>query len=122
MSSHKLVLGVVLCLVCASLVLAADTPAAPGVGKIYTVTLVQQTRVATALLPAGDYRVQHVMEGEKHFMVFKNKQGTEVRVQCTMVKVDHKANTDMVEYSKGPNGERVLAALVFKGEMFEHRF
>jgi len=122
MFNYKLVLGVVLCVFIAGFVLAADNPATPGVVKTYKVTLYQQARVANVLLPAGDYRVQHVMEGEKHFMVFKDQKGTATRVQCTMVKVDRKAETDSAEFNKGPNGERILTALMFRGETFEHRF
>jgi len=122
MSNHKLFLGVVLCILAAGFVLAADKPATPGIGKTYKVTLHQQARVANVLLPAGDYRIQHVMEGEKHIMVFKDQKGAEARAECTMVKIERKAEGDSAQFERGPNGERILKALTFKGETFEHRF
>ena len=122
MFNHKLVLGVVLCIFAAGVVLAADKPATPGVGKTYKVTLHQQARVANLQLPAGDYRIQHVMEGEKHIMVFTDAKGQKSRVECTMVKLDRKSDVDSVEYKTAPNGERILTAMTFRGETFEHKF
>jgi hypothetical protein len=122
MLKHKLFLGVLLCVFVAGFMLAADKPATPGVGKTHDVTLHWQARVGNLVLPAGDYRVQHVMEGDKHIMVFTNSKGQKSRLECTMVKLERKSAIDSVEYTTAPNGERILTAMTFRGETFEHKF
>jgi len=122
MLNHKLLLGVLLCIFIAGFVLAADQPATPGIGKTHTVTLHEQARVGNRVLPAGDYHVQHVMEGEKHIMVFTGSKGQKSRVECTMVKLERKAEFDSMEYTTAPNGERILTAITFRGETFQHEF
>ncbi len=92
-----------------------------GVGKVRTITLIEKVRVGDALLPAGDYRVKHEMTGTDHILVFtaENNPKIAVQVSCKMVQLPKKADRSEQEFVvKGR--ERVLTALIFKGDTFRH--
>ncbi|SRR5689334_21098078 len=121
MSKGMKVLGLIFILLVAVSALAADTAKMPGVGKKYDVTFYSPVKVANILLPAGDYVVEHVMEGENHIMVFKtmNKKEAKARVNCKMVDLAKKAEQTFQEYTT-VNGDRVLTSMTFRGDKFKH--
>ena len=79
-------------------------------------------QVGTTLLPAGDYKVQHLMEGENHIMVFKSSANKEVaRVNCKMVELPKKADESSRIFAE-EDGRRVLRGITFRGEKYRHEF
>lgn len=83
----------------------------------------KDVRVGAVVLPAGDYRVSHVMEGSEHILVMelqgKNKQT--FRVACTMQPLQAKATQNEQHY-KYEGQQAILTALVFKGDTVQHSF
>ena len=93
-----------------------------GVGKVRTVTFNSSTKVAGTVLPAGEYKVLHLMEGDNHIMVFKTMNNKEkARVKCTMLKLDKKADQTFSEL-KTVDNQSVLTGLVFAGDTYRHSF
>lgn len=94
-----------------------------GVGKTRNITLLSETKVGSTVLPAGEYKVQHLMEGNEHIMVFKSVSNNKekARVKCTMEKLDRKADQTMSLIQTVDN-QRVLTALIFAGDTYRHAF
>jgi len=92
---------------------------AAGFKGTRTVTLSEQARVGTELLPAGEYKLTHTMEGAEHIMVFKNGK-QEYRVKCNMEPLQAKANNAQFFYRDDASGQRVLEAMVFQGDTVRH--
>jgi hypothetical protein len=92
---------------------------AAGFKGTRTVTLSEQARVGTELLPAGEYKLTHTMEGAEHIMVFK-KGKQEYRVKCNMEPLQAKANNTQFFYRDDASGQRVLEAMVFQGDTVRH--
>lgn len=90
-----------------------------GVGKTRTIALSSATKVGDAVLPAGEYKVLHLMEGETHLLVFKSNNQEKARVKCNMVKLDKKASQTMTEL-KTVDNQRVLTGLIFSGDDYRH--
>lgn len=86
--------------------------------------LYSSVRAGDVVLPAGIYAVRHLMEGEKHIMVFKTigKGNKEFRVTCTMLPLAERAARTEQEYRYGAGGERILLSLVFEGDNVKHVF
>lgn len=84
-----------------------------------TVVLSEQAKVGTQVLPAGQYRVTHAMEGSEHIMVFKQGK-QEYRVKCTMEPLSAKADADQFWFDTDASGERVLQSMVFRGDTVRH--
>ncbi len=118
MSQGLKVLAILAVVAIAISALAADVP---GVGRTYDLTVVNPVKVGSTTLQAGDYRVKHVMEGDKHIMVFKLDGKEVVRVNCTMQPVEKRAENTMQEVTTA-NGGRVLTAVTFAGEKVKHVF
>ena len=96
-----------------------------GISDLYRVNFTDKVRVADTLLPAGNYEIRHVMEGENHIMVFRQlgkKNPIEVRAKCTLVPLDEKAVKDERIYELNAANERVLQQLIFKGDRAKHVF
>ena len=91
-----------------------------GIGKTRTITFSNSTKVGDVVLPAGDYRVQHLMDGDTHLLVFKTTDNKEkVRVKCTMQKLDKKAPNTLSEM-KTVDNQNILTGLVFSGDTYRH--
>ncbi len=102
------------------IVFAADTTF--GAGKTRNITFNADLKVGDKVLPAGEYKVLHLMEGNEHTLVFKSLTNVEkVRVKCTMVQLDKKADMTFSEYNT-VGGNRVLTTIVFRGDNFKHTF
>ena len=96
-----------------------------GISDRYNVNFPEKVIVANTVLPAGNYDIQHVMEGSDHIMVFRlvgKKNATEVRAKCTLVPLEAKADKDERVYELNAANERVLHQLVFKGDHAKHVF
>jgi hypothetical protein len=91
-----------------------------GLNRTKTVTFREDVKIASEILPAGEYRVTHVMEGEKHIMLFKRGKD-QFRVNCTMVELERKSPDTHFIYYNGPEG-KLLTGMVFQGDNFRHEF
>src|SRR5215831_5656360 len=90
MRQFKVVVLLALCVLSLAVVANAG-PNKFGVADSRNLTLTSATRVGETLLPQGEYRVLHTMEGENHFMLFKQlNAGTpaEARVKCQLVPME----------------------------------
>ena len=84
-----------------------------------TVTLTEPAKVGAQVLPEGEYKLTHLMEGSEHIMVFKlGKQ--EYRVKCDMQALNGKAEQTQFWYAPDSSGQRVLEAMVFQGDTVKH--
>jgi len=116
-----LALAVTICL----LTVAAMAGEDQGIADVYKVNFSEKVRVADTVLPAGNYEIRHVMEGENHFMVFHQlgtKKPAEVRAKCTLVPLPEKATENQKMYELNAANERVLRELIFKGDRAKHVF
>lgn len=116
------VLGLFVCLLAmVGIVLAANNM---GIRDNYRITFVAPVHIGTAVLPAGDYKIHHVMEGQEHIMVFQRAvgKGPEVKAKCTLVPLAKKAEKDSTIYFLNAANERVLEELVFRGDTAKHVF
>jgi hypothetical protein len=94
-----------------------------SVRDVNQITFVAPVRVGTSVLPAGDYTVRHVMEGQDHVMVFQLVHGKDlVKVKCTLVALPKKADKDEEVYTLASGNERVLQELTFRGDTAKHVF
>jgi hypothetical protein len=96
-----------------------------GVADSRTIELLSPTWVGGTLLPSGDYKVLHTMEGQDHIMVFtqiNTSKPKEVRVKCQLVSLAKKADRDELTYTTNPAHERVLHTLTFRGDSAQHVF
>jgi hypothetical protein len=101
--------------------LAADAPHATA-SKTWKVSLPTAMKVGGVLLPAGDYKVQSLTEGEDHIMVFKTQGNKEkARAGCKLEKLDKKADQTVLVSNLDGDGQRVLESISFKGDTFRHQ-
>jgi hypothetical protein len=77
--------------------------------------------VGGTLLPEGDYKVLHEMQGTEHIMVFEQISGkAEVRAKCTLVPVTEKAKTSEQLFTENAKHQRVLVEMQFRGDTARH--
>ncbi len=96
-----------------------------GVADSRSLTLTAPTLVGNVLLPAGDYKVTHTMDGENHIMVFKQlntKKPAEARVKCQLVPLAQKAARDEAAFGFNAANQRTLHSIIFKGDTAQHVF
>ncbi len=94
------------------------------VGKRGEVNFKSDTRVGDALLPAGAYQFQHIVEGDDHVAVFK-KAGTGkgvARVKCMIEPLGEKAKQTTIYSAKNAAGENVIQQILVGGENVKHVF
>jgi len=113
-----LAIAVILC--AATLIQASDTP--PGIADKQTVTFSSPTLVGGTLLPAGEYKVLHTMNGNEHIMVFKGMYGTkgEAKAKCNLVPLTAKATRTELRYTENAKNEHILQEMTFKGDTAKH--
>jgi hypothetical protein len=125
MRIFKVVALVALCVLAASVVLQAAANKF-GVADTRDIKFTNPMRVGDVLLPVGEYKVLHTMEGENHIMVFKQVDAkaapAEARVKCTLEPLGIKAQQTQQIYSLNAAKERVLHELVFRGDTAKHVF
>jgi hypothetical protein len=116
------VLSIFMCvLALASFALAGER--SMGVREVSSVTFVAPMRVGSVVLPAGDYVIRHTMDGQEHIMVFQKVHSKdEIKVKCTLVPLQKKAEQNQTIYQLNAGNERVLQELVFRGDTSKHVF
>ena len=117
------VLGIILC-VCAFGLMATAADNNMGIHEVSQITFVAPVRIGSSVLPAGDYQVRHIMDGQDHVMVFQLLRGKspEVKVKCMLVQLGKKADQTRTVYELNAQNERVLQELVFRGDTAKHVF
>ena len=92
-----------------------------GVALKQNITFTGPTVVGGTLLPAGDYKVYHQMQGTEHIMIFKQIGGkAEAKAKCNLVPLNEKAKTTEQRYSENAKNERVLIEMTFQGDTSKH--
>ncbi|HVO78726.1 MAG TPA: hypothetical protein VMT39_01785 [Candidatus Bathyarchaeia archaeon] len=103
----------------ASLLAAKDNPM--GVAPKQEITFTAPTIVGGSLLPAGDYKVLHEMQGSEHIMIFKQIGGkAEAKAKCSLVPLNGKAATTEQRYTENSKNEHVLVEMQFRGDTSKH--
>ncbi len=91
--------------------------------KSQDVKLDAVARAGSVVLPAGEYRVTHEMQGTQHILVMalagKNKQT--FRVPCTMQPLVQAA-TQTEQHYRFEGKEKILVGLMFRGDKVFHAF
>lgn len=94
-----------------------------GIHDVSRITFTAPVRIGTEVLPAGEYIVRHSMQGEEHIMAFERVGRKEaVRVKCTLVPLERKADQDRTVYEITSTNEKVLRELIFAGDTAKHVF
>ena len=113
------VMAVIVILGAATLVAAKDNPM--GIAQKQEISFTAPTLVGGSLLPAGDYKVLHEMQGTTHIMVFKQINGkAEAKAKCNPVPLNEKAKTTEQRYNENAKNERVLIEMTFRGDTSKH--
>jgi len=115
---------IAICILGLSLVASAG-PNKLGIADSRNITFVEPVRVGNVLLPVGEYKVLHTMQGSEHIMVFKQlkaKNPVEARVQCQLIPLQAKATKTETVYALNAANERVLRSLTFHGDSAQHVF
>jgi len=103
----------------ATIIMAKDNPM--GVAPKQEITFTAPTVVGGMLLPAGEYKVLHEMNGSEHIMVFKQVDGkAEVKAKCSLVPMDGKVKSTELRYTENAKNERVLVEMQFRGDTAKH--
>ena len=80
-------------------------------------------RVGSTLLPAGEYKVTHEMQGSQHILVMtlagRDKQT--FRVPCSMQPLPEVA-TQTEQHYRYEGKEKILVGLMFRGDKVFHAF
>lgn len=117
--------GVLMAMVCVMVVLGLTVAvsAQSGIEKTQRATFDEAIKVQGQVVPAGHYTIDHVMEGQKHVMVFKQVGGAhqEFRFACNVVQLPSKAKQSTRLYDTA-TGSKVLKAMTFAGDNYEHVF
>jgi len=113
------VLAVIVILGATTLLVAKDN--SMGVANSRDITFSAPTVVAGTLLPTGEYKVLHEMQGSTHYMIFKQINGkAEVKAKCNLVPLTEKAKTTEQRYTENAKNERVLVEMTFRGDNAKH--
>lgn len=121
MHTRKLLIAVVAVLVvlCATSMLAKDSPL--GIAEKQTITFSQPTVVGGNLLPAGEYKVTHEMQGQTHIMNFQQVGGkATASSKCNLLPLTSKAIKSEQRFTENAKNERVLTEMTFKGDTAKH--
>ena len=114
----------VLALVCISGLAVAELNKF-GVADVQKVTFTDPMKVGDVVLPKGEYKVLHTMDGENHIMVFTQLRATkpaEARVKCQLVPLQEKAKRTQLLYNQDASNTRILQEVIFSGDKAKHVF
>lgn len=95
-----------------------------GVADIQKVTFNDPMKIGDVVLPKGEYKVVHAMDGENHIMLFTQQRVSnpaQARVKCQLVKLASKAERTQLLYRQDGNN-RILQEVVFRGDTAKHVF
>ena len=83
----------------------------------------QSARVGSTLLPAGEYKVTHEMQGSQHILVMAltGRAKQTFRVPCSMQPLP-KAATQNEQHYRYEGKEKILVGLMFQGDKMFHAF
>jgi hypothetical protein len=113
------IMAVIVILGATALLVAKDN--SMGVAKSRDITFSAPTVVAGTLLPSGEYKVLHEMQGNTHYMIFKQINGkAEVKAKCNLVPLTEKAKDTEQRYTENAKNERVLVEMTFRGDTAKH--
>lgn len=124
MRGLKVVTVLALCVLVFGIV-ASAAPNQFGIANSRNITFENPVRVGDTLLPSGDYKVLHTMDGDNHIMVFeqqRTKKPAEAKVKCTLVPLTAKAKRTERLFTVNTASERVLRELIFEGDTAKHVF
>jgi hypothetical protein len=96
-----------------------------GVADTQRVVFSKAVRVGDVVLPKGEYKVQHTMQGEDHIMVFTQLNASKpatTRAKCQLVPLPKKADQTAYLYQTKGSEDVVLQELIFKGDTAKHVF
>lgn len=119
---------IVLSLFCLVLIVSnAVAGTMPKFAERQTVTFNKPMVLGTTELPAGNYSITHEMQGDDHYMTFKQTdvrkdKAATVRVKCNLVPLPEKAKRTEQRYISNAKSQNVLSELVFKGDEAKHVF
>lgn len=95
-----------------------------GVADIQKVTFNDPMKIGDVVLPKGEYKVVHAMEGENHIMLFTQQRVSnpaQARVKCQLVKLASKAERTQLLYTQDGNN-KILQEITFRGDTAKHVF
>ena len=105
----------------AATMFASTDSSMAGVALKQDITFNAPTVVGGTLLPAGEYKVTHEMQGSEHIMIFKAITGkAEAKAKCNLVPLDQKAKQTEQRYTENAKNERVLIEMQFRGDTSKH--
>lgn len=91
--------------------------------KSKRIAFTQDVKVGQQVLPAGEYKIRHEMDGTQHIMVFTQevKGEPQFRIACKLESLNEKARVTQ-QFFLTENGGRVLQSVIFKGDTVRHVF
>lgn len=124
MKKSALIVISLLCILIASYAVAGTMP---KFAERQTITFNKPMVLGTTELPAGNYTITHEMQGDDHFMTFKQTdvrkdKAASVRVKCNLVPLTEKAKRSEQRYISNAKNQNVLSELTFKGDEAKHVF
>ena len=113
------IMAMIVILGATTLLIAKDN--SMGIANSRDISFSAPTVVAGTLLPSGDYKVLHEMQGSTHYMIFKQIDGkAKVKAKCNLVPLNEKAKTTEQRYTENAKNERVLVEMTFRGDTAKH--
>jgi hypothetical protein len=114
-------------LICMVLVVSAVAANMPKIAERQSITFNKPMVLGSTELPAGTYSVIHQMQGDDHYMIFKQtdvsrSKAVEVKVKCNLVPLTEKAKRTEQRYTSNAKNQNVLSELTFKGDEAKHVF
>ena len=95
-----------------------------GVADIQKVTFNDPMKIGEVVLPKGEYKVVHTMDGENHVMLFTQQRVSnpaQARVKCQLVKLASKAERTQLLYTQ-QGDSKILQEITFRGDTAKHVF
>lgn len=114
-------------LFCLLIVIGAVAGTMPKIAQHQNITFNTPMIVGTTEVPAGNYSVVHEMQGDDHYMVFKQQdvrkdKAVEVKVKCNLVPLTEKAKHTEQRYKLNAKNQNVLTEITFAGDEAKHVF
>src|SRR5437763_14129288 len=106
-------MGLAVIALCGTMLLqATDNPM--GIAPKQTMNLSQLPVIGGSLLPAGQYKVTHEMQGQTHIMNFQQVGGKATATsKCNLVPLTEKATKSEQRFTDNVKNERMLTQLTF---------